>query len=112
MKLILSSLLIFFLTGCAISKVPYNSETDVTKKDKQFFEHNECTYLVGPINIDKTLKIDDLVTNTILYANANGLHGDKLINIKIKEGGYTTIFFSKLCLYISGNVVYSDRFDY
>ena len=111
MNLIISAILTLLLSGCAISSVPHNSDADIEKKDKQYFEYNECTYLFGPFNISDDLIVDDIIKNTIVEANKVGLYGDKLVNIEVKEGGYTVILFSKLCLYISGNMIYSDSFD-
>lgn len=109
MRFVITGLIILFFTGCAISKVPYNSDTDDEKLEKQYFEYNKCTYLVGPFNISDALVVDDIVKEAIEEANDNGLNGDSMINVQVKEGGYTVLLFSKLCLYVSGNIVYEDE---
>ncbi len=111
MKYLYTILLVFVFSGCAVSSVRYDCDLDETKKEKQYFEHHECTYLIGPFLVWDELVIDDVVEKTIQKANENGRYGDKLINVEIKEGGYTMLLFSKLCLYVSGNVVYSNSFD-
>ena len=103
---------IFMFTSCAVSKVPYNSSEDESKKSFQFYENNECRYIVGTFDIGDKLEIEELIKKTIKKANENGLFGDELINIQIDEGGYTTLLVSKLCLYINGNIIYSKKIRY
>ncbi len=105
--ILINSFFIFIFSGCAISSVSYNGEKDMSRINQQYFEHHECTHLLGPYNIGNDLVIDDIIKNTVEKANEHGLFGNKLINIKIQEGGYTMLLFSRLCIYVSGNVVYS-----
>ncbi len=111
MKFIINCFFIFILTGCAVSSVSYNSDEDKSKIDKQYFQYDECTYLIGPFNVSKNLIIDDIIKNSIQKANESGLYGDKLVNIKVKEGGYTVLLASKHCIYISGNIIFSDKLE-
>ncbi len=95
-----------FFSGCSRTNVTYNAEINTNNKT-QFYENEQCSFFVGPINTTNELNIDSLVLDTIKQANQDGLYGDKLINIKVQKGGYTAILFSKYCLYIQGNITYS-----
>ncbi|MEA2016891.1 MAG: hypothetical protein U9N59_00465 [Campylobacterota bacterium] len=102
--------MIFTITfiGCAKSNIIYNSEEDQTKK-MQFYENKQCSFFIGPFNTEKDFNIDQLINATIKKANKDGLYGNKLINIKIQKDGYTAILFTKYCLYIQGNLIYTKE---
>ena len=87
----------------------YNDGFNIKKDklDKQYIEHSQCQYLIGPFNTAKDIVIEDLIQSTIKKGNKQGMYGNELVNIKIYEGGYTTIISSKLCLYIKGNIIYT-----
>jgi hypothetical protein len=103
----LSILLIIgiMFSGCSISAIPYNGAINKSLENKQYIEHQECTYMFGPFDITNEVTIDKLVNNTIKKANEQGMYGDSLVNVDISEGGYSTIIFSKMCLYLKGNLV-------
>jgi len=96
----------FLLAGCGVSNITFNSKVD--KKNKiQYYENKQCSYYIGPFNIENKLDIEKLIVKTVQKANKNGLYGNELINIKIQKSGYTAILFTKYCLYIQGNIVYT-----
>jgi len=106
---ILLSIAIF--SGCGITNIEYNSEQVKIPKYIQKVENKQCMYLVGPINITKKETIKKLIEDTIKKANHDGMFGNKLVNIHIEEGGYTSPIASKLCLYITANLVYDKFLD-
>jgi len=118
MKYINLFLIIVLFGGCGIVDLEYQSQKDNIPEYQQKVENQECTYLLGPFDIknketlfslEKDEALEKLINDTIKKANRDGLYGNKLINVDIKEGGYTSPFASKVCLYISANLVY-DKF--
>jgi len=109
MKFLIALIFAFLLAGCAVSPVNYNGIIKIDKEDTQYYENKECTYLIGPFNINHKINIEKAIERTIKKANEEGLYGDALVNIKIQNGGYTTFIFSELCLYIKGNIVNSKE---
>ncbi len=98
---------ILLFTGCITSKVPYNSIINKKIMDKQYIEYSQCQYLFGPFTIGKTkMTKDDILQNTIIEAQEQGMNGDELINVNIEEDITTFILFSKLCLNINANLIY------
>ena len=104
LQLITISILLTF-TGCSKSNITYNSEIDKTM-NFQFYENKQCSFFIGPFNIDEKLDTEKLIKQTIKKANKDGLYGNKLINIQIQKDWYTAILFTKYCLYIQGNLIY------
>ncbi len=94
-------------SGCAVTSVNYNSEVEKDKKNKQYIEHTECRYLVGPFNTSDNILLEEAIANTIKEGNEQGMYGNKLINVDIQEGGFTGIFVTELCLYVKGNIIYT-----
>ncbi|MEA2050518.1 MAG: hypothetical protein U9O56_07295 [Campylobacterota bacterium] len=111
MRYLYIAVVVIFFGGCAVTQVPYQSLIDEQKVNHQYIEHEECTYLLGPIIVSDELKLETVIENTITKAQEEGMVGDKLVNVSIKEGGYSVFLFSKLCLYINGNLTYSDLID-
>jgi len=109
MKYVFGILFVFILNGCVTSDVVYNVKNEKDYKKIQYYENSMCRYMVGPFTIGDELDTQKLIKATIKKANQDGLYGDKLVNIKFKQGGYTSIIVSKLCLYISGNLIYSEE---
>ncbi len=98
-------------SGCATTSIKYNSEEKKENESKQYIEHEECRYLVGPFATNDELVLDKVIQNTIKKGNDLGMYGNKLINVDIQEGGFYGIFFNKLCLYVKGNIVYKKFED-
>lgn len=99
-----------FLSGCATSTITYNGEIDKYNTNTQIVNHKECVYLAGPFNITKTPTIEETIKKTIKKAQDDGFYGNKLVNVKVKEGIETAIVASKQCLYIEGNLVYEEGY--
>ena len=111
-QLYLFLLSLFLFNGCVITDVKYDTIKD--KKIKpyvQYVENKQCVYLIGPYYIMKPLTKEQFIQETIKKANEDGLFGNKLVNIKLKEGGYVTPIVSKLCLYLEANLVYDKFLD-
>ena len=104
LQLITITIVIIF-TGCSKSNVTYNSKID-KNNNLQYYENEQCSYYIGPFNTEKELNIEELIKSSIKEANKDGLYGNQLINIKVQKAGYTTILFTKYCLYIQGNLIY------
>ena len=120
MKYLSLMFVLVLFNGCGIVKVQYQSEKSNIPKYQQKVENEQCVYLLGPFNLkeedpffelEKKEGLKKLIKDTIVKANNNGLYGNKLVNINIKEGGYTSPIVSKLCLYISANLVYDKFLD-
>lgn len=94
-------------TGCTISNVLYNSKTDESLNDIQWIEYEKCNSFLGPFGIDKSFNVDDVVEEAIKDANEKGYYGDELVNVKVTETGGTGIVYSKYCLKVEGNLIYS-----
>ena len=111
-EIIFIGIVSFLLSGCGVTPVKYDSPEDKTiKSHTQKVNNKQCMYLIGPVAITKENSIKTLLKATIDRAHDDGLFGNKLANIKIEEGGYTTPIFSKLCLYIDANLVYDKFLD-
>ena len=95
-------------TGCSKSNIIYNSKMDKTKS-LQYYENEQCSVFIGPFNTEKELDIDTLIKQTIKKANDDGLYGNELINIKVQKDGYTAILFTKYCIYVQGNLIYTKE---
>jgi hypothetical protein len=107
-KILLIVTLGVFFSGCAVTSVKYDSDT--SELNYQYIEHSECKYLVGPFNTADDLIIENVIANTIKKGNEQGMYGNTLINVDIKEGGFTGIIFNKLCLYVKGNIVFTKDY--
>lgn len=103
--------IVFLFSGCGIVDIQYNGEKAKIPQHVQYVENQQCIYLAGPFNITQKDTIEKLIEDTIKKANKDGLFGNKLVNIKIEEGGYTTPVVSKLCLYLTANLVYDKFLD-
>ena len=102
----------FILNGCIqLVPVPYDGDIDKTKKNKQYIEHSQCKDLVGPFTFfdDDNLSVKSLIAGALKKGKEQGMYGNKLINITINEGGSTLILTSKLCLYLTGNIIYEEE---
>lgn len=95
-------------TGCNISGVIYNSKQDNTLDDVQEVVYEKCNTFFGPFDIGDSFDVDDVVKETIEDANEKGYYGNELVNVKVTETGGTGIVFSKYCLKVEGNLVYSE----
>ena len=104
LQLITISILLTF-TGCSKSNVTYNNKID-KNINLQFYENKQCSFFIGPFNIDEKLDTEELIKRTIKKANKDGLYGNKLINIHIQKDWRTVILFTNYCLYIQGNLIY------
>ena len=93
--------------------IDYERGIETFKIDKtqnlQFYENEQCSFFIGPFNTEKEFNIDKFIKETIKKANNDGLYGNELINIKIYKDGYTAILFTKYCVYIQGNLIYSKE---
>ena len=108
-QLVLSITIIGILfNGCAVTSVRYNSEIQKENEYKQYIEHSQCKYLVGPFNTSEDLILEEVIANTIKKGNDLGMYGNTLINVDAQEGGFTGIIFSELCLYVKGNIIYTE----
>lgn len=110
MKYLYIFMISLLFTGCATSKIGYNSEQNlyVKKLQKQYVENEECVYTAGPFLVSQKLTVENAIKETIKKAKENNFYGNKLVNVELYEGGYTAIFFSKQCLYVKGNLVQDD----
>lgn len=104
MRYIYISIIAFLMSGCAITEVKYESETSQSLNPKENLHYKECRYLAGPFLIGDELTIESALKNALKYANNQGLSGTKITNTTIKEGGWSAILVSELCLYIDGTV--------
>ena len=105
--LLITTILGVLFSGCAMTPVQYNSDLEEDKTNKQYIEHSECRYLVGPFNTSDNLIIEEVIANTIKKGNEQGMYGNTLVNVDIQEGGFTGIVFTELCLYVKGNIIYT-----
>ncbi len=112
--------IILLFSGCGIVNLGYKSQKQNLPTYQQKVKNEQCTYLFGPLDTNQKKSIFDmekkeafqeLIKNTIKKANDDGLYGNKLVNIDIQEGGYTSPIASKLCLYISANLIYDKFLD-
>lgn len=110
MRYLLIFIWILFINGCAVTDVNYSLSEKKMDKHVNYYENEECTYLAGPFTVASKLDIDEAVKKTIKKANKDGYYGNKIANVKVKEGGYITPVFSRLCLYISGNIIYDENY--
>ncbi len=108
-KILLIIIVSIFFSGCMLSPVKYNSDKDDTKKYDQYIEHTECSYMIGSFGSSDKSSLKQIISNTIKKGNDMGMYGNQLINIDIQEGLFTGIITSKLCVYVKGNIVYSDE---
>lgn len=106
--LLITTAIIVLFSGCAMTSVKYNSKTNEANENKQYIEHSECRYLVGPFNTSDDLVIEDVIKNTIEKGNEQGMYGNTLVNVDIQEGGFSGIVFNELCLYVKGNIIYTE----
>lgn len=104
MRYIYAGIIAFLISGCAITQVKYASETSQSPDAKENLHYKECRYLAGPFMIGDELTVDKAMKNALAYANDEGLYGTKITNATIKEGGWSAILVSQLCLYIDGTV--------
>ena len=105
MKKIAILLTIFLLSGCTIQNIKYKAPVVKQYSSAQYYDNTKCIYTIGPFNLDDDFDIKKFIQQTIKKANNEGYLGDQLINIKIKQTGFTTIFVSRICLHLSGNLV-------
>ncbi len=106
-KILLILTLGVLFSGCALTSVNYNSYKE--ESNNQYIEHSECRYLVGPFNTSDDIIIENAIANTIKKGNEQGMYGNTLINVDIKEGGFSGIIFNELCLYVKGNIAYTKN---
>jgi len=104
MRYIYASIVAFLISGCAITEVKYLSQTSKSPNPKENLHYEECRYLAGPFMIGEELTVDGAMKNALVYAKEQGLYGTKITNTTIKEGGWSAILVSELCLYIDGTV--------
>ena len=109
MKIIIFIIFILLFQGCTFSKLSVNGTQDLTVRDIQYYENEQCIFTLGPFSLNKEYKkeIDKLIQDTIRKANYDGLNGNKLVNTKIIHSGYTLILFSKYCTKVQANLIYS-----
>jgi hypothetical protein len=107
-QLLITTAIIVLFSGCAMTSVNYNSDIKKENEYKQYIEHSECKYLVGPFNTSDDLVVEDVIKNTIEKGNEQGMYGNTLVNVDIQEGGFSGIIFNELCLYVKGNIIYTE----
>ena len=105
-KILIPICLGILFTGCLKSPVKYSSDFEDQNINDQYIEHSECTYFVGPFNTGKSPDIKQVISNTIIKGNDQGMYGDELVNISVEEGTFTALLATKLCVYVKGNIVY------